>query len=209
MSFDNDNDIRFFSLITLGDSGVGKTCLIKRFTNKIYNEKIINIVGFGSSIKDVTLKDGIKIRLKLIDTMGQENYRSIASSYIKNADGVFLVFAHNDRKSFDNIIKWLDDFKNNNHNIKDNSNFPAILLGNKCDLEHVIEDKEIEEIIKENNFYKYINTSAKDDIGINEALEEIGEMLIRIYGKRNKKQNVIIEPYKRRKKLNKCCTPEV
>ena len=43
--------------------------------------------------------------------MGQENYRSIALSYIKNADGVFLVFAHNDRKSFDNIIKWLDDFK--------------------------------------------------------------------------------------------------
>ena len=64
MSFDNDNDIRFFSLITLGDSGVGKTCLIKRFTNKIYNEKIINTVGFGSSIKDITLKDGTKIRLK-------------------------------------------------------------------------------------------------------------------------------------------------
>ena len=141
--------------------------------------------------------------------MGQENYKSIAASYIKNADGVFFVFAHDDRKSFDNIIKWLDDFKNNNHNIKDNSNFPAILLGNKCDLEHIIKEEEIEEIIKENNFYKYINTSAKDDIGINEALEEIGEMLIQIYGKRNKKQNVIIEPIKKRKKLNKCCTPEV
>ena len=65
------------------------------------------------------------------------------------------------------------------------------------------------EIFKENNFYKYINTSAKDNIGINEALEEIGEMLIQIYGKRNKKQNVIIENIKKRKKLNKCCTPEV
>ena len=209
MSFDNDNDIRFFSLITLGDSGVGKTCLIKRFTNKIYNEKIINTVGFGSSIRDITLKDGTKIRLKLIDTMGQENYRSIASSYIKNADGVFLVFAHNDRKSFDNIIKWLDDFKNNNYNVNNNFYLPAILLGNKYDLEHFIEDKEIDEIIKENNFYKYINTSAKDNIGINDALEQICEMLINLYGKREKKQGIKmisnLKKKKKKEKSNGCC----
>ena len=74
--------------------------------------------------------------------MGQENYRAIATNYIKNADGVFFVFAHNDRKSFGNIIKWLDDFKNNNHNINKNSKIPAILLLlNKCDLVHDIEDE--------------------------------------------------------------------
>ena len=134
----HDDDVIFFSLITLGDSGVGKTSLLKRFADKKYDENTISSIGFGSSIKDFSLKDGTKIRLKLIDTMGQENYRSIATSYIKNADGVFFVFAHDNRQSFDNIIKWLDDFKNNNHNIKDNSTFPAILLGNKCDLEHVI-----------------------------------------------------------------------
>ena len=141
--------------------------------------------------------------------MGQENYRSIASSYIKNADGVFLVFAHNDRKSFDNIIKWLDDFKNNNHNVNDNFYLPAILLGNKYDLEHFIEDKEINEIIKENNFYKYINTSAKDNIGINDALEQICQMLINLYGKREKKQGIkMISNLKKKKKKaksNGCC----
>ena len=125
--------------------------------------------------------------------MGQEHYRSIATSYIKNADGVFFVFAHNNRESFDNIIKWLDDFKNNNHNINKDFFIPAILLGNKCDLEHDIKDEEIEEIIKENNFYKYINTSVKDNIGINEALEEIGEMLFLLYGDRRIKQNVKLE----------------
>ena len=145
--------------------------------------------------------------------MGQENYRSIATSYIKNADGVFFVFAHDNRQSFDNIIKWLDDFKNNNHNIKDNSTFPAILLGNKCDLEHVIIDKEIEDLINKNNFYKYINTSAKDDIGINEALEEIGGMLLKIYGKRKNKQNKqnkkLIKNYKKKSRLISCFAPQV
>ena len=167
----NGDNIMFFSLITLGDSGVGKTSLLKRFTDKKYDENTLSSLGFGSSLKDFSLKDGTKIRLKLIDTMGQENYRSIATNYIKNADGVFFVFAHNDRKSFDNIIKWLDDFKNNNHNINKNSTIPAILLGNKCDLEHDIREEEIKEIIKQNNFYSYINTSAKYYIGFNEALE--------------------------------------
>ena len=199
MSIDN-----LFSLITLGDSGVGKTSLIQRFTDKIYNENTITTIGFGSSTKDIVLKNGKKIRLKLIDTMGQEKYHSITTSYIKNADGVFFVFAHNNRESFYNIINYLIYFKNNNHNISKNSSLPAILLGNKCDLEHVIEDKEIEEIIKENNFYKYISTSAKDNIGINEALEEIGEMLFQIYGKRKRKQNVQIGT-KYEKKKNCLC----
>ena len=105
---------KFYRLITLGDSGVGKTCLIKRFTDKTYNENTISTLGIGSSTKDIILKNGTKIRLKLIDTMGQEQYKSIATSYIKNADGVFFVFVHNNKESFDNIIKWLDDFKNNN-----------------------------------------------------------------------------------------------
>ena len=100
------------------------------------------------------------------------------------------------------------DFKDNNLNInKNNSTIPAILLGNKCDLEHVIEDEEIEEIIKENNFYKYISTSAKDNIGINEALEEIGEMLFQIYGKKERKQNIQIgTKYTKKKKC--ACLPE-
>ena len=56
MSFDNDTGIIFFSLITLGDSGVGKTSLLKRFTDKKYNEKAISSIGFGSSIKDFIFK---------------------------------------------------------------------------------------------------------------------------------------------------------
>ena len=142
--------------------------------------------------------------------MGQENYKSIAKSYIRNADGVFFVFAHDNRESFYNIINWLIDFKDNNLNInKNNSTIPAILLGNKCDLEHIINDDEIKEIIEENKFYKYINTSAKDNIGINDALEQICEMLINLYGKREKKQGIKmisnLKKKKKKEKSNGCC----
>ena len=206
----NDDEYNFFRLITLGDSGVGKTSLLKRFTNKKYDENTITSLGFGSTIKDFTLKDGTKIRLKLIDTMGQENYKSIAKSYIRNADGVFFVFAHDNRESFYNIINWLIDFKDNNLNInKNNSTIPAILLGNKCDLEHIINDDEIEEIIEENKFYKYINTSAKDNIGVNEALEEIGKMLYHIYGKRRNIHKLVVSKHKKITKMRKCCESQL
>ena len=64
--------------------------------------------------------------------------------------------------------------------------FLLYLVGNKCDLDHVISKENIEELKKENNIYGYIDTSAKDDIGINQLFDEIGEMLIKIYGIRKK-----------------------
>ena len=158
----------------------------------------------------MTLKNGTKIKLKLIDTAGQENYQALAATYIKNAEGVCFVFAHDNRPSFENIKKWLDHFKDNNHSIDFNKDFPAYLIGNKCDLEHKIDEDEIEELKKENKFYGYIETSAKDNIGIDKLFEEIGEMLFKIYGKKNKGQKVKLAA-KVEKKREGCrlCQPEI
>ena len=213
MSKEKDNDekdIIEFKLITLGDSGVGKTSILKRFVNGKFEMKMISTIGFGTSLKVITLKNGTKIRLKLIDTAGQENFQALAATYIKNADAVFFVFAHNDKESFKNIKKWLDNFKDNNHTIDFSKNFPAYLVGNKYDLEHSMTIEEIEALKKENNFYGYVDTSAKDNIGINQVFEEIGEMLIKIYGKKKKKQNVLLAA-KPKKKSKGCqiCQPDL
>ena len=181
---DDEKDIITFKLITLGDSGVGKTSILKRFVIGRFEERIINTIGFTSSSKDITLKNGTKVRLKLIDTAGQEQYQALAKTYIKNAEGVLFVFSHDKKESFDNIKKWLDNFRENNFNFDFNKTFPAYLVGNKCDLEKVIKKEEIEQVKAENNFYGYIDTSAKDDIGINKLFEEIAEMLINVYGKK-------------------------
>ena len=138
---DKDKDIAEFKIITLGNSGVGKTSILKRFISGKFETKMIATIGYGSSSKDLTLKNGTKIRLRLIDTAGQENYQALAGNYMKNADAVFFVFSHDNKKSFNDIKIWLDNFKDSNHTIDYNKNFPAYLVGNKCDLEHLIEEE--------------------------------------------------------------------
>ena len=186
----NDKDIITYSLITLGNSGVGKTSILKRLVHNKFEENTLSTIGFGISNKLVTSKNGSKFNLKLIDTAGQENYRAMGKTYFKNSDCALFVFSLNDRKSFEEIQTWLKTYKEFNNDIDFSKLFPALLLGNKCDLEHVVDDEEIKTFQKENKFYGYRETSAKDNIGLNLIFEEIGEMLNKVYGKRKKKHNV-------------------
>ena len=207
--FSKDNSIPEFKLITLGDSGVGKTSILKRFVNQKFDEDMISTIGFGFSSKLITLKNGSKIKFKLVDTAGQENFRSLNNSYLKNAEGIFFIFSHNSRKSFENITYWIDSIKENIQEINNFKNFPAFLIGNKSDLEHKINDEEIEDFSKENNFSGYIETSAKENINIDKIFQEMGETLIKIYGYKKNKGNVKLTVSKIKKKENKCmkCDP--
>ncbi len=209
--FSKDNSIPEFKLITLGDSGVGKTSILKRFVNQKFDEDMISTIGFGFSSKQITLKNGSKIKFKLVDTAGQENFRSLNNSYLKNAEGIFFIFSHNSRKSFENITYWIDSIKENIQEINNFKNFPAFLIGNKSDLEHKINDEEIEDFSKENNFSGYIETSAKENINIDKIFQEMGETLIKIYGYKKNKGNVKLTVSKIKKKENKCmkCDPDV
>ena len=206
---DPDKEEILFKVITLGDSGVGKTSIIKKFVSDKFDIKTISTIGFGSFNKELELKSGTKIKLNLIDTAGQENYQALSATYIKNADGVLFVFAHDNRASFDNVKKWLENYKENNPNLDFSKKIPAFLVGNKSDLDHEIDDEEIEALKNENQFYGSINTSAKNGDNIQEAFENLGEMLIKIYGKRKKGQNVKLAA-KHQKKNGGChiCEPD-
>ena len=104
-----------FKVITIGDSGVGKTSILKRYVNS-YNINSLATIGVNFSFKDIILKDGTKAQLKLIDTAGEEKYKSLAKTYYKNTEGVLFVFSFDDKKSFDNLTNWIDEFKENNGN---------------------------------------------------------------------------------------------
>ena len=90
--------------------------------------------------------------------------------------------------------------KENNKDIDFDKEFPAFLVGNKCDLEHTIDDFEIENLKNKHNFYGYADTSAKDGIGIEDVFSEMGELLNRIKGKNDQKQNIKILNMKNKKK---------
>ena len=197
---EQDNSEASFKIITMGNSGVGKSSIIKRFISGKFETKTISTIGFGSFNKEITLKNGTKIKLNIIDTAGQENYKALSASYIKNADGVLFVFAFDDKKTFDDISGWITNFKENSK-VDFSEKLPAYLVGNKCDLDLVIDKEDIEKLKTEHKFFGYIETSAKEGNNINEVFQNMGEMFIQIYGKRKNKQNVKLAA-KHKKKSN-------
>ena len=120
-----------FKVITIGDCGVGKTSIIRRYVLNNFEDNLPTI-GINFSFKNITLKNGKVVKLKLIDTAGQEKYKSLAKSYYKNVDGVWFVFAVNEKKTFDNIREWMTLFKENNNG---KEGIPKYLIGNKDDLD--------------------------------------------------------------------------
>ena len=185
---ENDNTISF-KIILYGDSSSGKSEMWKKFINHT-KTKTISTIGFGSFNKEITLKDGSTIKLNLIDTAGQENYKALSTSYIKNSDGILFVFSHNDKKSFDSIKEFLGRLKSESPNIDFKNNLPAYLVGNNCDLGHVMDNDEIKELKNEYDLYGYIDINFKGDNNINELFTDMSEILHIIYGKRKKTKNL-------------------
>ena len=122
-----------FKCVIVGDTNVGKSCLLLQFINKKYREIHETTIGveFGHNI--ITIDDNsfnkVSIKLHVWDTAGQEYFQSITRAYYRGAAGVLLVYDISERNTFTNIILWLDEVKNNN------TNLPSIILvGNKKDL---------------------------------------------------------------------------
>ncbi|XP_076319104.1 ras-related protein Rab-10-like isoform X2 [Tachypleus tridentatus] len=95
-----------FKLLLIGDSGVGKTCILFRFSDDAFNTTFISTIGIDFKIKTIELK-GKKIKLQIWDTAGQERFHTITTSYYRGAMGIMLVYDITNPKSFDNIAKWL------------------------------------------------------------------------------------------------------
>ena len=161
-----------FRIITVGDSGVGKTSIIRRYVHSIYDDDSLSTIGVSFSYKEV-VRGKDKIKLKLVDTAGQEKFKSLTKSYFKNTDVVLFVFALDDKISFNNIKEWIELFIQNNSRDKEVLKY---LVGNKNDLKSEIEQKLIDDFANENQF-KYISTSAKDNVSINELFEQIADKL--------------------------------
>ena len=195
---EKDQNSLTFKIITLGDSGVGKTSIINRYVNNKFSDNTYSTVGVNFSIKELYFNEQ-KINLKLIDTCGQEKYQSLTKAYLKNTDACFFIFALNDKESFENIKNWMVLF-NEQHNIKD---IPVMLLGNKSDLKNEIDDNLINEFVKSNNI-KYLETSAKEKKNINESMEELGKMLYQKHNGSDKQHHkeIIISNKKPKKKKN-------
>ena len=117
-----------FKLLLIGDSGVGKSCLLLRFSDDTYTDSYISTIGVDFKIKTIEI-GGKTIKLQIWDTAGQERFRTITSSYYRGAHGIIVVYDVTDQTSFSNVKQWLQEI---DRYACENVN--KLLVGNKCDL---------------------------------------------------------------------------
>uniref|UniRef100_A0A1I7W0E5 Ras-related protein Rab-10 n=1 Tax=Loa loa TaxID=7209 RepID=A0A1I7W0E5_LOALO len=162
-----------FKLLLIGDSGVGKTCILYRFSDDAFNTTFISTIGIDFKIKTIELK-GKKIKLQIWDTAGQERFHTITTSYYRGAMGIMLVYDITNAKSFDNIAKWLRNI--DEHASED---VEKMLLGNKCDMgERRVVSRERGEKIACDHGIRFLETSAKANIQIDKAFYDLAEAIL-------------------------------
>ncbi|KAF5196530.1 Ras-related protein rab-2a [Thalictrum thalictroides] len=162
-----------FRLIIIGDSSVGKSCLILQFTEERFRPFYNNTVGvdFGSKVVPIKARP---IKLHIWDTAGQERYRSITRSYYRGAAGALLVYDITRRETFNNLANWLEDAREHT-----NPNMAITLIGSKCDLSHqrAVSREEGERFAKENGLI-FMEASAKTSENVIEAFTRTAEKIL-------------------------------
>ena len=173
-----------YKVLLLGDSIVGKTCILMRFTEGTFPEIHMSTVGLDYRVKQMTLENGQSAKVCIWDTAGQERFRAITKNYYKGAHGIMLIYDVTRQETFDNVRNWLTQVT---ENASDNATI--FLIGNKCD---DVDGRQIstEEGKKVASDYgiTFIETSAKKDINISSTFEELVKEIYQKVGNLEPKQ---------------------
>ena len=158
-------------LLLIGDSSVGKTSLLLRYTHNSFSDKYIATIGVEFKSKDITLNNKT-YKIHIWDTAGQERYKSITKNFFKHAEGIIFVYDITKKETFDNLKNWISSAENE-------GDFKIIIVGNKLDMENEreVSIEQLKKLAKKKNC-KYFETSAKDNINVeNLFLSIINEMI--------------------------------
>ncbi len=159
-----------FKIIIVGNSGVGKSCFLKRAAQKKYSDSYQATIGFEFLLMYYEV-NGIKMKLQIWDTCGQEMYRSLIQGFYRNTALTVLIYAVNDQKSFDDLDNWIKDIRNSTENEQ-----PIFLVGNKCDLDKelkLVKEEDAKDFVKINSLEYFSEASAKTGFGVNETFFKI------------------------------------
>ena len=156
-------------LLTLGDTNVGKTSVVLRFSDDKYNDNQLSTIGVDFRTKYMKLGEN-SVKVLIWDTAGQERFKNIAKQYYRGANGVLLIYDVCKRKSLEKIGFWLEELKTYN-NIDE---LCIYLVGNKIDLEgkRVITKEEGQKYAEDNQI-NYFEVSAKSGEGSHDLFNDI------------------------------------
>ncbi|XP_064031415.1 ras-related protein Rab-11B isoform X2 [Pogoniulus pusillus] len=157
-----------FKVVLIGDSGVGKSNLLSRFTRNEFNLESKSTIGVEFATRSIQV-DGKTIKAQIWDTAGQERYRAITSAYYRGAVGALLVYDIAKHLTYENVERWLKELRDHADN-----NIVIMLVGNKSDLRHLraVPTDEARAFAEKNNL-SFIETSALDSTNVEEAFKNI------------------------------------
>eukprot|EP00347_Sterkiella_histriomuscorum_P008183 403346064 len=161
-----------FKYIIIGDTGVGKSCLLLQFTDKRFRQQHDLTIGVEFGARTVQIQNK-NIKLQIWDTAGQESFKSITRSYYRGAAGALLVYDITRRDTFNHLTRWLEEVRQNG-----NPDMTIMLIGNKCDLDarRQVSFEEGERFAKENGLI-FTETSAKTAFNVEEAFLQTSQMI--------------------------------
>ena len=178
-------------IIMIGESGVGKTSLIRRYTNNIFNSNHLETIGIEFYNREERINNKI-IQIKFWDTAGQEIFHSLTKNFYRKADGIIIVYDITNKESFERVQDWIKSVYDNTETYKE---IQMIIVGNKIDLEEMREVRK-EDGLKIGKYYEidFFEASAKNAEGVNNfMIKIIGDIL---NNKVNDRNTINIKNYK-------------
>ena len=175
MSEIDESDYISIKVVLLGETTVGKTSIITRFTTNVFEEHVLSTNGSNFTTEKIELDNNNKVKLQIWDTAGQEKFRSLAKLFYQSASVVILVYDITNEQSFIAIKEyWSNEIKNNC-----SENVIIAIVANKNDeyLNQTVPTEDGKELAKKLNAI-FINTSAKSGIGIDNLFRTVAEKYI-------------------------------
>lgn len=161
-----------FKILLIGDSGVGKSSILIRYTDNTYSTNYITTIGVDFKIMTLRM-NGYTIKLQIWDTAGQERFRTITKSYYRGAHGIMLVYDVTNNNTFAHIDSWMTDVL-----LHSGTNAKVLLIGNKIDSPLRVVDSYIGENYASDNDMIFVETSAKSGDNIRDAFRLLTEKLL-------------------------------
>ena len=172
-----------FKVLLLGNSDVGKSSMLLRFVDSVWNDAFTPTIGVEFKVKTLEINNK-RVKMQIWDTAGQERFRTVVSTYFRGAHGILLLYDVTNKDSFKNLENWLIEIEKNS-----NQKVLKILIGNKCDL---TEDREITteegQTFANRNGMEFMETSAKMNTNVSEAFTTLGKLMIEFNSKTNTNQ---------------------
>ncbi|KAL8223697.1 hypothetical protein R6Q57_019172 [Mikania cordata] len=168
-AYKSDDDYDYlFKVVLIGDSGVGKSNLLSKFTRNEFSLESKSTIGVEFSTRSIRVDDNV-IKAQIWDTAGQERYRAITSAYYRGAVGALLVYDTTRHVTFENVGRWLKELRDHS-----DSNIVIMLVGNKSDLRHLraVATEDAKTFAEKEKTY-FMETSALESLNVDDAFTQV------------------------------------